>query len=274
MLANEEHAVVDHTSHLNGATAAFVSIRGVRLELSSLLNEAMLDAAGIAALRQQFIEAQPFPHLVIEGLFNPKLLELIHAEFDHIDRSQWRIVRDDRQNHNRLKDGTRWGPASELYFNLVNSGPFVNVLAAITGVDALLGDPYLAGGGLQETKAGGNFAMHTDFNKHVRTRPDNEMVMITYVNKDWNPAFKGALELWDIETRECVQSILPTFGRTVILKHSARSLHGHPRSRPRPDAHAVRWRAISTPIDVRMIFRSNGTRRSSCPLKTSAGRAG
>ena len=70
--------------------------------------------------------------------------------------------------------------------------------------------------------------MHTDFNKHIRTRLDNEMVMITYLNKDWDPAYKGALELWNIDTQECVESILPSFGRTVILKHGARSLHGHP----------------------------------------------
>lgn len=206
----------------------FVSIRGVRVDLSTLLNESMLEPAGIEALRQQFVQAQPYPHLVIEGLFDPTLLELIHAEFDLLEQGHWKVFQDAHHNTNRLRDGTRWGPASQLYFNLVNSGAFVTALSAITGIDALIGDPYLAGGGLHETKAGGKFAMHTDFNKHVRTRLDNEMVMMTYLNKDWDAAYEGALELWDVDTRECVRSILPTFGRTVILKHSARSLHGHP----------------------------------------------
>ena len=207
---------------------SFISIRGVRLDLACLLNEDLLQPSGIAVLRERFFAAQPFEHLVIKGLFNPTLLELIHDEFDLLDHGQWRLVKDGNHNTNRVRDGTRWGPASELYFSLVNSGAFVTALSAITGIDALLGDPYLAGGGLHESKAGGKFEMHTDFNKHARTRLDHELVMITYLNKDWEPAYEGALELWDIDTRQCVQSILPTFGRTVIIKHTARSLHGHP----------------------------------------------
>ena len=206
----------------------FVSIRGVRLNLATLLNERLLEPAGIEALRQQFAEAQPFGHLVIEGLFDPTLLELIHAEFDLLQQGHWKVFQDAHHNTNRLRDGTRWGSAAEMYFSLVNSGAFVTALSAMTGIDALLGDPYLAGGGLHETKAGGKFEMHTDFNKHARTRLDHELVMITYLNKDWEPAYEGALELWDIDTRKCVQSILPTFSRTVIIKHTARSLHGHP----------------------------------------------
>lgn len=228
MLATEQEPLAPAADAGAVPGGDFVSIRGVQLALSALLNERLLDPAGVAALRQQFEQAQPFPHLVIEGLFDPKLLELIHDEFDLLDAGQWRLVRDQHHNTNRVRDGARWGPAAALYFDLVNSGAFITALSAITGIDALLGDPYLAGGGLHETKAGGRFEMHTDFNKHVRTRLDNEMVMITYLNKDWEPAYEGALELWDIDTRQCVHSILPTFGRTVILKHTARSLHGHP----------------------------------------------
>lgn len=206
----------------------FVSIRGVRIDLTTLLNEELLQPDGIEDMKRRFLEAKPYPHLVIEGLFNPTLLELIHAEFDMLDPQQWRAFKDAQHNFGRVREGARWGPASQLYFNLVNSGLFVNVLSAITGVDALISDPYLAGGGLHETKAGGKFEMHTDFNKHIRTMLDHELILLTYLNKDWEPAYQGALELWDIDTRQCVQSVLPTFGRTILIKHSGRSLHGHP----------------------------------------------
>lgn len=167
----------------------FVSIRGVRSDLSSLLDQSLFEPASIEALRRQFVEAQPFPHLVIEGLFDPTLLELLHAEFDLLDQGHWKVFQDAHHDINRLRDGR---PASKLYFNLVNSEPFVNALSAITGIDALISDPYLAGGGLHETKAGGKFEMHTDFNKHIRTMLDHELILLTYLNKDWEPAYQRA----------------------------------------------------------------------------------
>ena len=74
---------------------SFVSIRGARIDPPTLLNEQLLDSDGIKALAQLFAKAQPSPHVVIEGLFNPTLLALIHEEFDLIDQGQWRLVTDD-----------------------------------------------------------------------------------------------------------------------------------------------------------------------------------
>jgi Rps23 Pro-64 3,4-dihydroxylase Tpa1-like proline 4-hydroxylase len=71
-------------------------------------------------------------------------------------------------------------------------------------------------------------AMHVDFNQHEVTRLDNRLVFITYLNKDWLPAYGGALELWSAEEEKYKVEVLPVFGRSVLFAHSSRSLHCYP----------------------------------------------
>ena len=62
--------------------ADFVSIRGVRLLMDQLVDASFFTPEATQRLREQLFAATPFPHLVIEGLFNPALLELVREEFD------------------------------------------------------------------------------------------------------------------------------------------------------------------------------------------------
>lgn len=207
----------------------YVCIRGVRLELDKLIDATLLEQSAIETLRERFLNAQPFEHLVIDDLFNPKLLELIEADFDLLNESRWKLSIDgEHEKTHRSLPGSKLGPASELYFGLINSGWFLNVVSTISGIDNLIADTTLEGGGLHETRNGGMFAIHTDFNKHIHTMLDNELVLITYLNKDWDPTYGGGLELWSAETKSRVFEIQPIFGRSVLLRHSARSFHGHP----------------------------------------------
>ncbi|MGI4792604.1 MAG: 2OG-Fe(II) oxygenase [Janthinobacterium lividum] len=191
-----------------------------------MLDHAQLDSSNIESLSRRFAEARPFPHLVLENLFDDGALEAIDREFDAVDRGEW-ISYD---TANEVKFGTRpnaqLGRAAQAYFDTIHRGQFVSFLSAVTGIKGLIPDPMLRGGGLHEIPIGGKFAVHVDFNRHTDTLLDNRLVMITYLNKDWPDSYGGALELW---TREgCVEKVLPTFGRTILFSQSAESLHGHP----------------------------------------------
>jgi hypothetical protein len=69
---------------------------------------------------------------------------------------------------------------------------------------------------------------------------DNELIMITYLNKHWDESFGGSLELWDAETKKCTIEIVPEFGRTVLFRQSKRSLHGLPKPVNTPDGRTRR----------------------------------
>jgi Rps23 Pro-64 3,4-dihydroxylase Tpa1-like proline 4-hydroxylase len=207
----------------------YIVIGGVELSLNEILNEDFLAPKKIKELSDTFSKNTPFPHLVFENLFSPKLLELMHNDFEALKWTNWRHY----DNANELKRGsmpnTRFGSATQLYFNTIYSGIFLKFLTDVTGVNGLVTDPEFHGGGLHDIPSGGKFGMHVDFNQHPITKLANRFVLITYLNKDWAPSYGGALELWDIDEQACKVQVEPTFGRTVIFYQSSRSLHGHPK---------------------------------------------
>ncbi len=123
------------------------------------------------------------------------------------------------------RPNVRLGPGSQAYFDMIHRARFTQFLTAITGIQALVTDPMLHGG-LHEIPVGGKFKVHTDFTRHVDTRLDNRLVLITYLNRGWQDAWGGALELWT--EAACVRKVVPVFGRSILFMHSAASLYGHP----------------------------------------------
>lgn len=210
------------------AAVDHVVIRGRRLDLENHVDRRLFDRDHVAALRERLRQAQPFAHLVVNDWFNPVLLELVREEFDLLDTGGWKLVKGEHELTRRSKAHCRLGPASEIYFGIVNSGWFVDLLSEISGIEDLLPDPKLMGGGLHETPPGGNFGIHRDFDLHARHGLNNKMVFITYLNKDWDPAWGAALELWRIDPPACAHKILPEFGTSVLLIHGPDSYHGHP----------------------------------------------
>lgn len=200
-------------------------IRGRSLALDALVQLDIDDDKVRADHREAFASNEPFEHLVIDGLFNEDLLRLIEQEFGD-DRSGWAGRPTARDFTMRANIGATLGNAAAAYFALLNSKRFVEYLSSLSGTPNLLPDPMLVGGGLHETPPGGYFAVHRDFNVHQQNGLANRLVLITYLNEGWEEGFGGSLELWNKE--QCVKSVLPVFGRTIIFKHSDRSFHGHP----------------------------------------------
>jgi hypothetical protein len=130
---------------------------------------------------------------------------------------------------------TRLPPATQAYFDLVYSGPFVRYLTQITGVANLLPDPELWGGGMHQVPKGGRFEVHVDFQKHPRNKLDNRFALITFLNKDWPTEQGGALELWKPDMSGPGGAVVPAMGRTILFKQSLQTPHGVPNPITGPD---------------------------------------
>ena len=225
--------VIGDANGLRSGTAAApadrVSIRGVELRLDQFVDAKRLEPASVSALKQAFAGASPFPHLVIDGLFNAELLHLVAEEFTLLAPSRWRRSQDGmHERTTRSLPRSRLGHAAEAYFGVLHSSRFIAFLEQVTGIADLITDPHLHNAGFHESRRGDRFRIHTDFNKHASTRLDNELVLLTYLNPHWDPAWGGALELWSAEPRACVRRIDPLFGRTVLMRYSPVAFHGHP----------------------------------------------
>jgi 2OG-Fe(II) oxygenase superfamily len=205
-----------------------VFINGRAIAFGEILSESFFASSKLKDLRKTFETNTPFPHVVLEGLFAPTLLELMYSEFDDLKWNDWR-----RHNtKNELKRGTwpntRFGRAAELYFNTIHSAAFVNSLEQITGIEGLIADAALFSAGLHEVRTGGRFEVHLDFTEHSVTKLTPRLALITYLNQDWLPSYGGALELWSQEESVCKVKIEPTFGRSVVFAEGETCFHGHP----------------------------------------------
>ena len=189
---------------------------------------AMQLSADPSALRSHYQAALPFPHIVIDDLFAPALLDAVLEDFPRPDDIPWQ--RFDSPTEKKLG----WVHSAPLGRNLrdfltaMSSPPVLRFLEELTGIEGLIPDPYFGGAGPHQIVRGGFLKVHTDFNWHPVLKLDRRLNVLVYLNKEWREEYGGHLELWDREVTRCVQRVLPVFNRTVVFSTTDFSFHGHP----------------------------------------------
>ncbi len=180
------------------------------------------------SLKRSYETARPYPHVVIDDIFDPILLARVVSEFPGPDRVDWK--RFDSRNEVKLasnRDET-FGPSSRLLLYQLNSAPFLDFLTELTGIRGLIADSYFEGGGMHQIERGGKLGVHADFNKHRATGLDRRLNVILYLNQDWSDDYGGHFEMWDESMRACVKKVSPIFNRMVVFATTDTSFHGHP----------------------------------------------
>lgn len=181
------------------------------------------------SLHERYQSADPFPHIVLDGLFDDAALDAVLREFPAPDAMQW--MRFDNPLEKKLGFYHETSAISETlrrFLDAMNGFEMLLWLEALTGIEGLIPDPYFGGGGLHQIEPGGFLKVHADFNVHPKLRLDRRLNMLIYLNHGWGEEWGGHLELWDREGRACRQRILPTFNRTVVFSTTDISFHGHP----------------------------------------------
>jgi hypothetical protein len=177
---------------------------------------------------ETYASAQPYPHVVIDGLFDDWILEAILAEFPSPRGKNW-TAHDLPQEIKLQSKSERDIPIfTRQFLYVLNSDSFLKFLERLTGIDSLIGDPHFEGGGLHQIVSGGKLAIHADFNKHSCFGLDRRLNLLIYLNKNWQEGYGGHFELWDRSMSRMVRKVAPLFNRVVIFTTSEYSYHGHP----------------------------------------------
>lgn len=180
--------------------------------------------------------AKPFPHVVIDGFFEPALAREIAAEFPPFDRghdSIWHRYDNPLEVKLTLNDWNRFGPATYRAFSRLCSADFVELLRLSIHADyPLYADHGLHGGGLHAHAAGGRLNTHLDYSLHPKTGLARKLNLIVYLNEDWQEEWGGHLGLYEqspvqIGPGALHTSIVPVFNRAVLFD-TVGSWHGLP----------------------------------------------
>ncbi|MGA9422675.1 MAG: 2OG-Fe(II) oxygenase [Rhodanobacteraceae bacterium] len=110
----------------------------------------------------------------------------------------------------------------------LNAGVFVRFLEQLTGIDHLLPDPHLVGGGLHLSRRGDHLGVHADFNWHEKLQAHRRLNVLIYLTPDWRREYGGELELWDTSAEYLVRRVEPEFNRAVVFTTRSDTFHGHP----------------------------------------------
>ncbi len=201
--------------------------------------------------REAYENADPFPHIAIDDFIRKGVLDEVLDEVENGDHAAgWSDMSDRYQQKSACNSTRDMGPATRALVQFLNGQEMIMFLEKLTGIEGLVPDPFLAGGGLHQLREGGFLGVHADFNFQKHMRLDRRINLLVYLNKDWDEDWGGNLELWDTGMKACVKRYTPEFNRCVIFNTTDKSFHGNPQPVAAPDGRIRR--------SIAMYYYTNG----------------
>jgi hypothetical protein len=201
----------------------------------------------LPARAQDFQNAQPFRHLVIEPFFEPAVAQRLLAQFPPFERGDA-----------RSENGTTGGKSCFAYIadlggayteldRYIRSDPFLRRLCELSGIPELRYDPEYFGGGTHENRRGQELDPHVDFNRHPAFGWHRRLNLIVYLNPEWHSEWGGELQLHQDPRSpdDRVISIEPRFNRAVLFETHDHSWHGFPPIRTPADRPELARKSIA-----------------------------
>jgi 2OG-Fe(II) oxygenase superfamily len=181
-----------------------------------------------ARRREEYVKAEPFPHIVIDDFLPRDVAERLVGEYPRPGSIEWIRFHDASGLKLATRNEIQMPEFTRTILAQLNSATFLQWLETLTSINGLVPDPYLEGGGLHQIERGGFLKIHADFNLHPRLRLDRRLNLLLYLNPDWKEDYGGHLELWNRTMTKCERKILPAFNRCVIFSTTDWAYHGHP----------------------------------------------
>ena len=177
-------------------------------------------------LNTEFDSTTPYPMLVLDNFLPTEVALALAKECETIPDQHWT---------NFTRKGSGMIECKQLHaapeaFNLtmqLHSGPGVDWLSAVTGIQGLIPDPHLVGAGYSRMFNGELLKVHTDFNWNDQLRLHRALSFIVYLNPSWKEAYGGNLDFYDFNNERVVQSVAPVFNRAILWKYHKRGFHGN-----------------------------------------------
>ena len=200
---------------LSDRTTAVLSSLRCNLSLSKSLED----------LLEDYRTAHPFPYLVLDKIFPSERLDALLNELPPPSSPKWVNERHDRMIKSNLRSAVDLSDEAFRFAATLHSASFLYFLSEITGIEALLPDPYLSGAGYHVIPPGGKFDVHADRNTDHFSGLERRLAMLVYLNKSWDPQYGGQLELWNQDGTQREEVIEPIFNRTVIFEIGDKNFH-------------------------------------------------
>jgi Rps23 Pro-64 3,4-dihydroxylase Tpa1-like proline 4-hydroxylase len=175
-------------------------------------------------LGRQYSQPGRIRTFVVDDLLEPELAEAIHARFPPVATMRHRrTVREDKYVATQMD---RYEPLLEEAIFAFQDDRVIDLVAGITGIPDLLGDPTLYAGGISAMVRGQFLNPHID-NSHREDRDSYRVLnLLYYVTPGWREGDGGHLQLWDRGMRGPARTVHSRFNRLAVMATSTASWHG------------------------------------------------
>lgn len=199
----------------------------------------------LPALTEQYRSGSPFPHIVLDDVLKPEAFEQAIKEFPGTTDEFWKGYLHLNETKYANTEPDTWGSTLRGIAEDFCSERFVKFLQDISGIDDMMPDWSMDGGGLHQTLRGGHLNIHADFSSHHTHETWARRVnILLYLNEEWHDEWGGKLELWDKDMTRCEAKVTPKGNRMLIFTTSLDSFHGHPDGLTCPEGEARRSMAL------------------------------
>ena len=184
-----------------------------------------------------FRTAPPYPHGVYEDFLRPEAARALAEVFPQPeDRMAWdRFGAQGLEVKMGSSDEARFPAPLRQAIHDLNSGPFLRWLETVSGIEHLMPDPSLVGGGIHLSRRGDHLGIHADFNWHEGLQAHRRLNLLIYLTPHWEASYGGELELWNLDGTRRERTVEPLFNRAVLFATRSDTFHGHPNPWAAPD---------------------------------------
>ncbi len=212
--------------------------------MTDLIDYARLESA-LDGTAVRYRDASPFPHIVLDEVLTPAAFKEAVAEFPGVDDPFWKgYLHVNETKYCNVQPDT-WAPHLQAVAQDFCSPRFVAYLEKLTGIENLIPDYTMDGGGLHQTLRGGHLNIHADFTTHhTHENWARRVNILLYLNEEWHDGWGGELELWDKDMTACRAKVAPAGNRVLVFTTDVDTFHGHPDGLACPDGMARRSLAL------------------------------
>jgi Rps23 Pro-64 3,4-dihydroxylase Tpa1-like proline 4-hydroxylase len=176
--------------------------------------------------QEEFINAKPFPHIIIKNFLNSYYAKRIHDDYP-TNYSNWDKYLNPIEVKYTYNNVSEMPLQIQKLFELLSSEFLNDSMSKISGIQNLETDPYLHGAGLHVHPKNGRLHLHLDYEKHpLLNNKQRRLNIILYLSKNWKEEWNGHTELWN--QSECIVKSKVEFNTALIFKTNEVSWHGVP----------------------------------------------
>ncbi len=214
-----------------------VSEAAYPIDPDNLLTEVSAAKKLGAAHADAYQSGKPYHYVCIDNFLPQPVIDHVISDLQELPESETSFDR----AQERLKTSympERLPKYTRDLFYAFNSRPFLMFLEEMTGIKALIPDPYFFGAGIHRVQNGGHLDIHADFNLHSHMKVERRLNVLIYLNPGWQEAWGGSFEIWENDMSRKVKSFVPISNRMVCFSTSSTSMHGNPETVNNPNGDA------------------------------------